>query len=442
MNTILAQFRLNTLDTQNRQTPVFREGQIFHGTVLKLMRDNLAVVEISRSPIVAKLEASLQSGQEYWFVVKKNSETPTLQVLSSGQHQKGSSHNEKNIQPLLRQLGLPSTPTNIALVSHLQKEGIPFTKPFVQTAAALIQSTTIDYGLEVLNIMLERKLPINEQIFQAIHRFITEDKPLLAQLQQITNAIQSERNLPVHIQQINEQIVQIMDKWVSSFRLAGEQANPQRFETPIYPLKELLSTFGLQYEKAVMQMFKSKLPNEVKLHNQELKPLLLTLLKENIPNQAKQLVQDTIQRLTGQQLLMKHDEQMLQFLMQFPLPKQLGNEDALLQFQSKNKQGQIDTDFCRILFYLQLKKLRETVVDVHIQNRVIAISVYNEIHISKQTLDPLISMLKQTLEQHEYTLSSLKWVNETAATSKTQKGVANFANFQSFSHYEGVDIKI
>lgn len=441
MNTILAQLRFNALDVQNRQMPLFREGQIFHGTVLKLMRDDLAVIEISRLPIVAKLEASLQSGQEYWFVVKKNGDTPTLQVLSSLQHQKESIHNEKSIQLLLRQLGLSSTPTNTALVSHLQKEGIPFTKSFVLSAASFMQSTTIEHGLEVLNIMMERKFPLNEQIFQAIHRFITADKPLLTQLQQITNAIQAKRDLPLHAQQLNEQIINIINKWTSSFRIESDQSSPQRFEVISYPLKELLSSLGLQHEKAVMKLFKNQLPNhEMKLHSQELKPVLLALLKEDIPIQAKQLVQDTIQRLTGQQLLMKNDEQMLQFLMQFPLPKQFGNEDAVLQFQSKSKEGQIDTDFCRILFYLQLRKLRETIVDVHIQSRVIAINVYNENHVSNQTLEPFISMLRQQLERKDYTLSSLKWINET--TTRKQKSNVSSISLEPISRYKGVDIKI
>lgn len=441
MNTILAQLRFNALDVQNRKMPLFREGQIFHGTVLKLMRDDLAVIEISRSPIVAKLEASLQSGQEYWFVVKKKGDTPTLQVLPSLHAPKGTIQNEKNVQHLLRQLGLPSTRTNIALVSHMQKAGIPFTKSFVQTVSSFMQTTTIEHGLEVLNIMLERKFPVNAQIFQAIHRFITADKPMLTQLQQITSAIQTQRGLPIHIKQLNEQLIHIMNKWTSSFRIESEQSGTQRFETVSLPLKEMLSSFGLQHEKAVVKLFKNQLPiQELNQHHQELKPILLALVKEEIPMQTKQLVQDTIQRLTGQQLLMKHDDQILQFLMQFPLPKQIGNDDALIQFQGKSKKGEIDSDFCRILFYLNLRKLRETIVDVHIQNRVIAIHVYNENHISNQTLEPFILMLRHQLERNHYTLSSFKWINET--TTKKLKGDVHSISFQPMSRYEGVDIKI
>src|SRR5690606_9690960 len=109
---------------------------------------------------------------EYWFVVKKNSDTPMLQVLSSSPQQKSHVHLEQNVQHLLRQLGLPLTSTNISLVSYLKNEGIPFTKTFIQKASAFLEKTALDQGMEVLKFMIGRKLPLNEQIFQSLYRFV------------------------------------------------------------------------------------------------------------------------------------------------------------------------------------------------------------------------------------------------------------------------------
>src|SRR5690606_7640696 len=126
--------------------------------------------------------------------------------------------------------------------------------------------------------------------------------------------------------------------------------------------------------------------------------------------------------------------------MQIPIPKELADNDAVLRFESKNKNGQVDEDYCRIIFYLQLKKLRETVIDVNIQNRVINIAVYNETHISQNQLSPYIALLKQQLEAKNYKLSSVKWISETKKNA--QKKAVDDIFLQPIAGYKGVDIKI
>lgn len=458
MNTIQSQILFNAFEVYDRKLPRFREGQIFHGTVVKLLPNDLALIAVSRTPVVAKLEVALEAGHEYWFVVKKHSDTPMLQVLSSSKQQNSHIHPGESVQQLLRQLGLPLTFTNISLVSYLKDEGIPFTKTFVQTSSAFLEKTPLDEGMKVLKYMIARKLPLNEQIFQSIYRFVSADKPLLTQLQQIVSSLQTNSQSSPHVQQLTERLVTILNELSTANRnmeathLAnvpiGEKTMPTTHVTNVEPpvfmpavFKQLLSILGLQYEKAVFQFFKQQLPeNRMIEQNQSLKPVLLSLLKENIPTEAKQLIQDTVFRLTGQQVLMKLDETFIQFVMQIPIPQELADQDAVLRFESKNKNGQVDEDYCRIIFYLQLKKLRETVIDVNIQNRVINVTVYNEMHISQKQLSPFISLLKQQLETKNYKLSSVKWVSETK--KKAQKKVVDDIFLQPLAGYKGVDIKI
>lgn len=433
MNSIQAQLMFNALGSYDRKMPRFREGQIFHGTVLKLLPNDLALIAISRTPVVAKLEVSLQLGSEYWFVVKKNSDTPMLHVLTAtspnGQH-------EQSVQNLLRHLDLPPTPTNISLISHLKNEGILFTKTFIKTAASLLENVKFEHGVEVLKIMLDRKLPLNEQIFQSIYRFFTADKSLFTQLQQITNLLQANSHIPLQAHQLNEQLVNILNGWKTIHQNIDEAVTSNQHA----PIRELISMLGLQHEKAVFQFLNKQLSHqELTVQSQDVKSILLALLKETIPNQTKQMIQDAVFRLTGQQLLMKLDEPFLQFLLQIPIPKELANDDAVLQFESKNRGGQIDTDFCRIIFYLQLNKLRETVIDVQIQNRVINVTVYNDINLSDKQLKPFITVFQHQIEQKNYRLSSVKWVN--ASKIDKRKNVHEiFLN--PISRYKGVDIKI
>lgn len=55
------------------------------------------------------------------------------------------------------------------------------------------------------------------------------------------------------------------------------------------------------------------------------------------------------------------------------------------------KDGKIDSNYARILFYLNLEALKETVIDMQVQNRIVSIYVYNEL----EGLDVLAEPLKK-----------------------------------------------
>ncbi len=67
----------------------------------------------------------------------------------------------------------------------------------------------------------------------------------------------------------------------------------------------------------------------------------------------------------------------------------------------------MDTDYCRILFYLTMATLKETIVDVHIQQRIVHISIINDtphVELYASALEP---SLKEKLAEHGYTLSAV-----------------------------------
>jgi hypothetical protein len=132
---------------------------------------------------------------------------------------------------------------------------------------------------------------------------------------------------------------------------------------------------------------------------------------------------------------------MLQMVLQMPFSFGGQQSDITLQWSGKKtKAGQIDPDFCRILFHLDLQSLEQTVIDMQVQNRVVHLSVIND----KQGIEPIVKalapMLKEKLESNGYTLSFVK-VNPTF--DKKQAGVAqpNPMNL-STDLYKRVDIKI
>ena len=110
-----------------------------------------------------------------------------------------------------------------------------------------------------------------------------------------------------------------------------------------------------------------------------------------------------------------------------------------MQWSGKKKQdGSIDPSFCRILFYLQLNHLQETVIDVIVQNSIIKVTILNERATAlKVASQPYVAYMKEKLGEAGYTVSSVSF--ESLALS--QFTVQNAPEKEPIS-YSGVDIKI
>ena len=67
----------------------------------------------------------------------------------------------------------------------------------------------------------------------------------------------------------------------------------------------------------------------------------------------------------------------------------------------KSKDG-IDPEFCRVIFYLNLKNLNETVIDLNVQNRKVFMSIYNNKEEISLLAKALLPKLKTQLENKNY----------------------------------------
>jgi len=102
------------------------------------------------------------------------------------------------------------------------------------------------------------------------------------------------------------------------------------------------------------------------------------------------------------------------------------------------KNGKIDADYARILFYLQLNSLKETVIDMQVQSRVVIVTLYNETDGLTALAEPLKAALKTGLSQHDYQLSGLfiKNYSKQPVSLKTNTQTA------PVDQNKGVDIRI
>ena len=93
--------------------------------------------------------------------------------------------------------------------------------------------------------------------------------------------------------------------------------------------------------------------------------------------------------------------------------------DATLQWNGRMKEdGKIDANYARILFYLQMESMKETVIDMQVQNRVVSVTVFNENDIIPLA-EPLKSALKIGLAEKNINFQAFLLSNLKSPTCKT-----------------------
>lgn len=168
-------------------------------------------------------------------------------------------------------------------------------------------------------------------------------------------------------------------------------------------LQSTLESLGLSYEAAMNKQV------DIEKITQSLKPQLLSLLQDtSTPTELKNVAETLLARLNGMQLLSGENGHQHQIVMQIPL-QFLGKQvDATVQWNGRMKDdGKIDSDFARILFYLNMETLKETVIDMQVQNRIVTIHVYNEHKNLDRLAETLKNILKIGLKEKNYHLSGV-----------------------------------
>lgn len=211
-----------------------------------------------------------------------------------------------------------------------------------------------------------------------------------------------------------------------------DKLNGQGFQKAIW---HVLKSLGLSYEAALNR--NTAAPDLI----QPLKPLLVALVQDNsAPMELKTGAEALLARLNGMQLLSGEMDHQHQIIMQIPM-QFLGKQvEATVQWNGRmKKDGKIDSDYARILFYLNMEALNETVIDMQVQNRIVTIYVYNDKDGLEVLSEPLKKSLKAALEEKNYHLSGLMF----KPFEKNESGP--FIKEKSHDHKtlkRGVDIRI
>jgi hypothetical protein len=186
-----------------------------------------------------------------------------------------------------------------------------------------------------------------------------------------------------------------------------------------------------------------------------LKSILLQLsASDAVPEPLREHAQQTLQQITGQQLLLSPDRgAVLTHVTMFLPVRQGGGEEhtAAVHVQArKGKRGEIDARNCRLLFDLNMQTLGLTLVDVQVYDKKVHLQVHNDMPFLAAILEQYRGEIEEGLRDNGYQFMALKCspfperkrVEEGGAPGELSPARTASASAYHIKPYKGVDVRI
>jgi len=191
-----------------------------------------------------------------------------------------------------------------------------------------------------------------------------------------------------------------------------------------------------------------------------LKSALLSLAAmDDTPASVRETAQQLIHQITGQQLLLapERGSQMLTHVTLFiPLYDQDGGQTASVHVQTRRgAKNELDASNCRLLFDLNLKAIGDTLVDVHVVDNIVNLSVWNDHPMMQRLIEEERGAVAEALQRAGYQLLTFKSkpLPDAADTAAEKAALAAGKSGESIEQppvvppyggipYKGVDYRI
>jgi hypothetical protein len=420
---------MNDNPTSIGQRVELRAGQILKGTVLKLLSETQALVQLGGLKVTAELNANLNAGDKVWLQVQPSNDPVTLKILDQNQWAQGAKPIPQNLPSLASSLGLPDSEAAIHVLTRFIKEQIPIEAKLMEQAVNWIEQTgTGPEGMEPLLIAVNKGLPIRNEILSALKE-VLYGPPLIKlgqELKEVMNSLQKSSHISNDLTQQVEEWVTLADSILKEISQDSEITGDK--------LKEQLKSLGLMWER---QLRDSSSPMDEKNLKTVLHILEDKLTKVPEGSTLTPIVEKLITHLTGQQLLMKSSPSLMeQLVIQIPFSF-LGDKLPFVQLEGKKRaKGGLDPDHCRLLFYLHLNTLGEMFVNVTVTNRIVSVQIVGKHPELEERAKSFHKQLQDGLKKEGYHLSLFK-IGEIKRESGNRNISANL-----FAKQRGMDIRI
>ena len=127
----------------------------------------------------------------------------------------------------------------------------------------------------------------------------------------------------------------------------------------------------------------------------------------------------------------------------------MGDRQASVHIQTRRgRKGELDADNCRLLFDLQMKTLGDTIVDVHVVNKIVSLNLWNDHPAISDLLESSRGEMTQALQGAGFQLLTLRStpmpdrsVNRTSGADSKGGAPAPSTSEWSAKPYKGVDFR-
>jgi hypothetical protein len=126
--------------------------------------------------------------------------------------------------------------------------------------------------------------------------------------------------------------------------------------------------------------------------------LLAVVQDQGAPYTVRKMAHEMVQKITGEQIQMaSSDPFVAQFSLQIPIAFQKEIANVSMYWEGKrDRKGSLDPDSCTIVLWLELTHLKETLVNIHVQNRSVTLNIQN----SEMDLRTLLKCGEPILKEH------------------------------------------
>lgn len=390
-----------------------------------------ALAALKEAGILPK-QATLQNWQNMNQTAStQNASTAVLPTQAGPMLQQIASTAPEQLKPMLDQV--KAWVNNESLLTQSQKQQLQ------QLISRFEQIPPSKQALEVFAKQLQEQLTKAFSDNSAT-RLFTQNEQGMSAKDQLMSLIKPDSKVPLNDALLRNLVKVTQDSPQPQMQSALTQAEAQvqsaaDSKAMEQAIKTVLKGLGVSYEATLASK-----AGDVQAVAQQMKPQLLALIQDmQTPTALRDAAETVMARLNGMQLSSGENGHQHQLVMQVPLEFFGKKMDATLQWNGRMKDnGKIDANFARVMFYLNMESLQQTVIDMQVQNRVVIINVYNDLPNLDTLAMSLKGALKSGLAEKEYTLSGVFIKPFGEQHTKTVTKNSN----QPDEQQSGVDIRV
>ncbi|MDM5319910.1 glycosyltransferase [Bacillus altitudinis] len=301
---------------------------------------------------------------------------------------------------------LPVTPqSNLSQPKENSQNPIAQERQTTQILQSNVQQSTSPKGLQIPPQQIERIL--TSLIKQSADG---QQEPRLKQLTSLLQGLQQAGSQPDAKASVLQKEFPFLSKTeAKALAQVMQQTEPALSnKTDVLDLlMTMKKAIGVRDEIGMLKLLEKGSQDVKSQELHQLKLVLNDVRQADLPEPIKKEVDQLFHRLNGQLFVQQENQTISQMMISYPLFSKHSVQDLTFILKGhKKKDGSIDISQCRLMFYLNMENLKETLIDCSIQQKVMSITVETG-HELQGTINPMIPAVRENLNALGYSLTGI-----------------------------------